>query len=105
MAQPFGVVDILVSGEPTEHGPPQHPHERVTAVLAGAAVGQPFARHRAEAKRIVEFAIGEQTGVRRDDRTAKLQRQPAVEIKPQGIAVRFTRRVRHDVSFQISLRY
>ena len=103
MAQPLGVVDVLVSGQPPEHGLPQHTHERVPAVLTGAGVGEPFAGQSAKAERVVEFAIGEQTGVRRDDRTAKLQRQPAVEIEPQCLAVRFTRPVRHDSSFQISL--
>ena len=103
MAQPLGVVDVLVSGQPPEHGLPQHAHERVPAVLAGAGIGEPLARHRAEAERIVEFAVGEQTGVGGDDRTAKLEHQPAVEIEPQRLAIRFTRRVRHDVSFRISL--
>ena len=96
MAEPLGVVDVLVSGQPPEHGLPQHPDERVPAVLARAGVGEPLACHRAQAERVVEFAVGEQTGVRRHDRTAKLERQPAVEIEPQRLAVRFTRRVRHD---------
>ena len=103
MAQPLGVVDVLVSGKPPEHGLPQHPHQRVPAVLAGAGVGEPLARHRAEAERVVEFAIGEQTGIGGDDRTAKLERQPAVEIEPERLAVRFTRRVRHCRLNQISL--
>jgi hypothetical protein len=103
MAKTFGVVDILVTGQPPEHGLPQHAHERVPAVLTCAGVGEPLARHHAQAERLVEFAVGEQTGVRSHDRTAKLERQPAVEIEPQRLAIRFTRQVRHDVSFQISL--
>jgi hypothetical protein len=104
MAEPLGVVDVLVSGQPPEHGLPQHPDERVPAVLARAVVCEPRTCRRAEAERVVQFAVGEQTGVRRDDRAAKLERQPAVEIEPHGLAVRFTRRVRHESSFQISLR-
>ena len=104
MAQPFGVVDVLVSGEPPEHRLPQHADQRMSAVLAGAGVSEPLARHRTEAERVVEFPVGEQTGVRGDDRTAKLEHQPAVEIEPERLAVRFTRRVRHDISLQISLR-
>ena len=103
MAKPFGVVDVLVSSQPSEHRLPQHPDQRMPAVFAGEGVGQPLARHRAEAERVVEFAVGERTGVGGDDRTAKLQGQPAVEIEPQRLTVRFTRRVRHVVSFQISL--
>jgi hypothetical protein len=103
MSKTFGVVDILVTCEPPEHGLPQHAHERVPAVLTCAGVGQSFAGHHAQAERFVEFALCEQTGVRSHDRTAKLERQPAVEIEPQRLAIRFTRQVRHDVSFQISL--
>jgi len=94
---------ITASGQPPEHGLPQHPHERVSAVLAGAGVREPLAGHRTEAERIVEFAVSEQTRIGGYDRTAKLKRQPAVEIKPETLAIRFTRRVRHDISFQISL--
>ena len=42
------------------------------AVLAGAPISEPFARHRTEAERVIKFMVGEQTGVRDDDRTAKL---------------------------------
>ena len=62
MAQPFCVVDVLVSGQPSENGLPQHAHERVSAVLSGAGIREPFASHCAEAQRIIEFAVSEQTG-------------------------------------------
>jgi hypothetical protein len=45
--------------------------------------GEPFARHRAETERVIEFTVGEQPGVRSDHRTTILQRQPAVKIEPQ----------------------
>ena len=47
----------------------------MSAVLAGARVGEHFARHRAQAECVVEFAIGEQTGIGGDDRAAKLEHQ------------------------------
>jgi hypothetical protein len=103
MPKPSRVVHILVSGQPPEHSLSQHPDQRVMAVLAGARVGQPLTRHRAQPERVVKFTVGEQTGVRRDDRTAKLKHQPAVEIQSQRLVIRFTRRVRHDISSQISL--
>ena len=103
MAQPFGVVDVLVSGKPPEHGLPQHSDKSVPAILAGAGVGEPFAGQIRKAERVVEFAIGEQPSIGGDDRTAKLKHQSAVEIEPERLAIRFTRRVRHDISFQISL--
>jgi len=101
MAQSLDVVDVLVSGKPPEHGLPQHADQRMPAVLAGAGVGEPFARHSTEAERIVEFAVGKQPGVRGEDRTAKLHRQPTVEIEAENALARFTRRVRHDSSPQI----
>jgi hypothetical protein len=104
MPKPLGVVDILVPRKPPEHGLPQHPHESVSAVFAGAGIRELLAHHRAEAERVVEFTVGEQTGVRSDARTTKLEHQPAVEIELERLAVRFTRRVRHDISFQSSLR-
>jgi hypothetical protein len=103
MARPFCVVDVLVSGQPSENGLPQHAHERVSAVLSGPGIREPFASHRAEAQRIIEFTVSEQTGVRRNGRAAKLKHQLAVEIEPQHLATRFIRWVHHAVSFRISL--
>ena len=97
MAQPFGVVDVLVSGQASKHRLPQHPHKRVPAVLAGTGIRELLTRHRAETERVVEFAVGEQTCIGGHGRTPKLQRQSAVEIEPQGFAFRFTRRVRREV--------
>ena len=64
MAQAFGIIDILIPGKPPEHRLPKHPDQRMAAVLAGAVVGEHVARHRAETKGIVEFAIDQQAGVR-----------------------------------------
>ncbi len=64
---------------------------------------QPLASRLRKAKRIVKSTVGTQTGVRGHDQTAKLEHQPSVEIEPERLAIRFTRRVRHDMSFQISL--
>jgi hypothetical protein len=91
MPKPHGIVDVLVPSQSPEHGLSEHADQAVPAVFAGSLVSQPFAGQLRKAKRIVEFAIGEQPGVRCHDRTVKLERQPAVEIEPQGIAVRFTR--------------
>ena len=100
MAQPLGVVDVLVSGKPTEHRLPQHTDQRMQAVFAGAGVGEPVAGQIRKAECVVEFAIGKQPSIEGDDRTAKLNGQSAVVIEPERLAVRFTRRVRHDISFQ-----
>ena len=63
MAQALGVVHVLVAGKSPEDRLPQHSDESMPAVLARARVGENVARHRAQAERIVEFAIGEQSGV------------------------------------------
>src|SRR5580704_5397496 len=58
MAQALSVVHIFISGKPTEHRLSQHSSESMPAIPAGAGVGEHLVRHRAEAERIVEFAIG-----------------------------------------------
>jgi hypothetical protein len=81
------------SGQATEDRLPQHTDKSVTAIIAGARVSEPLARHRGKAKCVVKFAIGKQPRSR--DRTAKLERQSPVEIEPENAIARFTRRVRH----------
>ena len=94
MAQPLGAVDVLVSGKPTEHRLPQHTDKSVPAVLAGAGVGKPLASRLRKAESIIKLAICKKPSIRGNDRTAKLEHQPAVEIEPKRLAIRFTRRVR-----------
>ena len=48
-----------------------------------------------QAEGIIEFAIGQQSGVGRDSGTVELQLQAAVEIQPQNSIFRFTHRVSH----------
>ena len=63
MPKPLGIIDVLVSRKPPEHGLPQHADQRMTAVLAGPSVSENLACHHAEAERVVEFPVREQTGV------------------------------------------
>ena len=96
MAQALGVVHIFISGKSPKYGLPQHPDECMPTILAGAGVSEHLARHRRQSERVVEFAIGEQSCVGGDHRSAKLKHQSAVEIEPESAIIRFTRRVRHD---------
>jgi len=96
MAQALGVVNIFIPSEPTEHGLPQHSDESMPAIPARACVGEHLARHIAETERVIEFAIGQQSCIRSDHRSAKLEHQSAVEIEPESAIIRFTRQVRHD---------
>ena len=105
MAQTFGVVHILVSGKATENGLPQQPDKRMAAILAGARVGERIACHHRQAEHVIEFAIGQQSGIRGHHRAAKLEHQAAVEIEPESPIIRFTRRVRHDRSLNARISY
>ena len=51
--------------------------------------------YRRQFERVVEFAIGEQSGIRGHHATAKLEHQAAIKIEPKNIRFRFTLRVRH----------
>ena len=93
MPQALGVVHVLISGKPTKHRLPQHPDQSMAAVLAGARVGEHLARHRGQPECVVEFAVCQQSRIGRDHGAAKLEHQAAVEIEPENVIIRFTRRV------------
>ncbi len=63
------------------------------AVLARARVNEFIADHQGQAEGIIEFAIGQQSGVGRNSRTVELQLQAAVKIQPQWPTFGVTRRV------------
>ena len=95
MPKPLGVVYVFVAGEASKDGLPEQPCQGVPAILTGAGVGQNLARHVRQSERVVEFAVGQQAGVGGHDRSAKLQPQAAIEVKPENAVIRFTRWVRH----------
>ena len=103
MPKPLGVIDILVSGKPPEHRLPRQPDQRVLAIPAGACIAEQITRHRAETERVVEPAVGQQSGIGSDPGAMELELQPAVEIEPQRALDRFTRRVRQDGSTRFKL--
>ena len=49
--------------------------ERVAAVLARACIGEHLARHHAQAKSVVEFAVGEQPSIGGHYGTTKVEHQ------------------------------
>ena len=83
MAQALGVVDIFVSGKPSEHRLSQEPDQRVSTVLASARVGEHVARHPAETESAVEFPVCQQSGIGGDPITMELKLHAAVEIEPE----------------------
>ena len=62
-SQPVGIVDVLISSKPSEHRLAQHAHQIMATVPARAAVNQVLARDSHQAKRVIEFAIGQQPGI------------------------------------------
>ena len=66
---------------------------RVPDIPSPPAVGQNTVRHCGQVEGIVEFAIGEETGVRGDARAVELQFQSAVKTGPKWAVIRFTLQV------------
>jgi hypothetical protein len=94
--QTVGVVHVVVAAKATEHGLAEQARHPMPSVLAGAPVDQHPARDIAQPKHVVEFPIGKQTAVGGDPGTVELELDPAVEIDPKRLLLRFTHRVRHD---------
>src|SRR5215475_12212081 len=95
VAQALGVVHILVSGKATKYRLPEQLGQCVPTILATVCVGQNITRYLGQTEYVVEFAIGEQPSIGGHYGTAKLEHQATVEIEPNSIRFRFTRRVRH----------
>jgi hypothetical protein len=94
--EPFGVVDILVAGEPTEYRLAEQSAQRMARVVATAAVEELCDRDLGEPEGIVEFTVGEQAAVRGDPGTVKFELDTAVESGPQRQLFGFIRRAPHD---------
>jgi hypothetical protein len=94
-SQPVGVVDVLVSGKTTEYRLAQHADKIMPPVPPRATVNQVLLRDGHQAERVIEFAIGQQSGIGGDARTVELQLEAAVEIESESIGFGFTRWLRH----------
>jgi hypothetical protein len=97
-AQPVGVVEVFISGKTAEHGLVQHAHQIMATVPARAPVNQVLVRDVHQAKRVIEFAIGQQSGIGGNPGALKLKLEATVEIEPESIGIRFTRWMRHHRS-------
>ena len=62
--QPLGVVHVLVPGKASVDRLAQETHDAVPAILASPVVGEDISRDCSHTQGVVEFAIGEQSGVR-----------------------------------------
>ena len=91
--KPLGVVHVLVPGQPTEHRLAKQPLDQMSDVLAASRLGQDRSGHVGQSERVIQFAIGEQPGIRSDLAAVEFQLQATVEIDPQMRLSGFTRRV------------
>jgi hypothetical protein len=57
-AQPIGVVNILVAGQPTEYRLPQQSGQPMATIFAGARVGERIGTRLGQPDRIIQLAIG-----------------------------------------------
>jgi hypothetical protein len=95
IGQSVGVVDIFVAGEAAENRLAKQAGRQMAGVLAAPSIRQRPPGEIGQRKGVVEFAVGQQTGVGSDPAAVELRPQAAVEIDPQGTIIRFTRWVFH----------
>jgi hypothetical protein len=82
VAQPVGVVHILVAGQPSEYRLAQQARQSVPTILAGARISKRIGRRVGQTHRVIQLTVRQQPGIRGDRRAAKLQQQATVEIEP-----------------------
>jgi hypothetical protein len=76
--EPLGVADILVAGDPTEHGLAEQPAQLVARVLATAAVEELRDRRVGKPEGVIQLAVSEQTAVRGDLGAVEFELDPAI---------------------------
>ena len=103
MGQTIGVVDVLIPGQAPEHRLAQQSGQQVPGVPATATFRQRRTGEIGQPERVVEFAVGEQSGVRRDAAALELEPEAAVEIDPESAIIRFTRWVFHPRVLNLSI--
>ena len=84
-SEPVGIVHVLVPGEAPEYGLSQHPDQIMPTVPARASISQMLSRDYHQSEHVIQFAIGQQPGIRRDAGTVELQLHTAVEIEPSSV--------------------
>jgi len=80
--EPVGIVDILVSCQSAIDRLSQEADQTVPVVLARSHVSDKVTGQCSQAKGVIEFPIGEQTGVGSDPRPMKLKLQAAIKSRP-----------------------
>lgn len=86
----FGVVDILVASQSAVEGLAEEGQQAVLGVLSGAGIVQAGPRRCGQEEGVIEFAVGEKSGVSGDGGAVELQLDLPVEIDAQGVVVAVT---------------
>jgi hypothetical protein len=73
--QAVSIVHVFVPGQSPEHRLAKLGGQGAAAILAGPGIGETLPGKLRQSKRIIEFAKGEQTRIRRGPRTVELQLQ------------------------------
>src|SRR5262249_43296592 len=89
-AKALGVVDILVASQSAVDRLAGEGQQTVWGVLSRAGVVQAGRRRTGQSEGIVEFAVGEESGVTGDGRAVELQLDLAIEIDAHGVVVAVT---------------
>src|SRR5262249_59323232 len=83
----FGVVDIFIACQAAVDRLTQHGEQAVLGVLSGAGLVQAGRGRAGQSEGVIEFAVGEESGVTGNGRAVELQLELAVEIDAQGVLV------------------
>jgi hypothetical protein len=86
----FGVVDIFIACQAAVDRLPQQRRQGVLGVLPGPGILQATRRRAGQPEGVIEFPIGEESGVTGDGRAVELQLDLAVEVNAQGVIVAVT---------------
>ena len=91
-AQALSVVEVLVPGEPTEEGLTQERGKAVARVAAGPCVVQHVGGRVGELQGVVEFAVGQESGIAGDVGPVEFDAEPAIELGSEWLGREITHR-------------
>src|SRR5262249_30722532 len=89
-AEAFSIVDVFVASQATVDGLAEESQQAVLGVQSGAGGVRAAGRGAEQDQSVVEFPVGEQSGVTGDGRAVELQLDVTVEVNAQGVMVAVT---------------